>query len=186
MTVTVTPLELARTLVNALEDKKAENIVLLDVQPYCSFADYFIICSATSERQIDALAEVLHDAARQAYRLKPPRFEGRASGGWVVADYGAVIIHIFSLAQRRHYALDEMWHQAKVLVRVLGEGRTPETPSLRLRNRLDDVADEADEDGLQPWEEAELEALRAKYGLSNDFDVDEFEDGDDDDDDPAR
>lgn len=188
MTVTVNSLELARALVNALEDKKAANIVLLDVQPYCSFADYFIICSATSERQIDALADSLHEAARQAYRLKPPRLEGRASGGWVVADYGGVIIHIFSVAQRRHYALDEMWHQAKVLVRIVGEDTAPETPNLRLRQRVEtpSPADEVeDEDALEPWEEAELAALRAKYGLTDDFDFEEDDFEDDDEDAPA-
>ncbi len=192
MTVTVNSLELARTLVNALEDKKAANIVLLDVQPYCSFADYFIICSATSERQIEALADGLHDAARQTYRLKPPRIEGRASGGWVVADYGGVVIHIFSFAQRRHYALDDMWHQAKVLVHIVGEAGQPETPNLRLRQRVEEptspAADETDEDVLEPWEQAELEALRAKYGLTDDFSLEDedFEDDDEDDEEPVN
>lgn len=112
------PLELARSLVETLEDKKAEDIVLLDLQGQCSFTDYFIICSGSSERQLDALADGVTEAARKKHRLKSPRVQGHAGGGWILIDLGDVIVHAFSHEQRRRYRLEDFWHEARVVVRI--------------------------------------------------------------------
>jgi ribosome-associated protein len=112
------PLELARSLVDTLEDKKAEDIILLDLQGLCSFTDYFVICTGASERQLEALVEGVGEAARRKHRLKPPRVQGHAAGGWMLVDFGDVIIHAFASDQRRRYKLEELWHEAKVIVRI--------------------------------------------------------------------
>jgi ribosome-associated protein len=116
--LTLKPLELARTLVDALEDKKAEDILLLDLQGKCSFTDYFIICTGTSERQLDALVDGVSEAAHKKHRLKYPRVQGHASGGWVLVDFNDVIIHAFSIEQRQRYRLEELWHEARIIVRI--------------------------------------------------------------------
>lgn len=115
---TLETLELARSLVDTLEDKKAEDIVLLDVQAQSSFADYFVICSGNSERQLTALTEALDETARKKHRRKSPRVEGQATSGWVLVDFGSVIIHLFSIPQRKRYRLEELWHESKVIVRI--------------------------------------------------------------------
>ena len=111
-------IDLARTLVEVLEDKKAEDIVLLDLAGHSDFADFFIICSGTSERQIDALVEAVDESGRSAFQLKSPRVEGHPKGGWVIADFGALIVHVFSPEQRQRYKLEELWHEGKVMLRI--------------------------------------------------------------------
>lgn len=112
------PLDLARSLVNTLEDKKAEDIVLLDVHAQSMFTDYFVICTATSERQLAALADAVDEAARKQHRLKSPRVEGRPSSGWLLIDFGHVVVHAFSTEQRKRYRLEELWHEGQVVVRI--------------------------------------------------------------------
>ncbi len=112
------PIELAHTLVNALEDKKAEDIVLLDLRHQSVFTDFFIICTGNSERQLGALVEAIDTAARKQHRLKSPRVEGHPEGGWVLADFGTVIVHCFSPAQRQRYKLEDLWHDGRVVVRI--------------------------------------------------------------------
>ena len=111
-------IELARTLVDTLEDKKAEDIVLLDLRGQLMFTDYFVICTGTSERQLSALADAVEEAAHKEYQLKKPRIEGRAEGGWLLIDFGSVIVHAFSAPQRHRYKLEELWHEGKVVLRI--------------------------------------------------------------------
>lgn len=103
---------------DALEEKKAEDIVLLDLQGLCSFADYFVICTGTSERQLGALADAVEATARKKHRLKGPRVQGHAAGGWLLIDFGDVVVHAFSVDQRQRYKLEEFWRNARVVVRI--------------------------------------------------------------------
>ena len=103
---------------DTLEDKKAENIILLDLQGQCVFTDFFVVCTGTSERQVRALVEALEETARKKYQLKSPRVEGRAGGGWVLVDFGSVIVHTFSSEQRQRYKLEELWREGKVILRI--------------------------------------------------------------------
>jgi ribosome-associated protein len=109
--------EVAHKLVNALEEKKGEDIVLLDIHEIASFADYFIVCSGTSNRMLNALADSVEEEARHATKL-PIRVEGSADYGWVVVDCGDIIIHLFSPSQRDYYRLEELWSRGKVVVRL--------------------------------------------------------------------
>ncbi len=110
-------LEVARAVVNILEDKKAENIVLLDIQELTTIADYFVICSGTSNRMLDALAHAVQDQMRDQHKRRG-RVEGVAQNGWMLADYGDVVVHIFSVDQREYYRLEELWAEGKTLLRL--------------------------------------------------------------------
>jgi len=77
-----------------------------------------VICSGSSERQLTALVDGITEAARKSHRLKSPRIEGHAEGGWLLIDFGSVIVHAFSEAQRRRYKLEELWHAGKVILRI--------------------------------------------------------------------
>jgi ribosome-associated protein len=92
--------------------------VLLDLQGRSPVTDYFVICTSTSERQLQALVEAVTETARKSHRLKPLRIEGHAAGGWVLVDFNDVVVHAFSGAQRKRYKLEELWHEGKVILRI--------------------------------------------------------------------
>ncbi|MBN1439860.1 MAG: ribosome silencing factor [Anaerolineales bacterium] len=108
---------LARSLVRALEEKKAEEILLLDVQGRCSFADYFILCSASSDRMLRALKEAVVETAHKEHRVAV-RWEGRSESGWILLDLGPVIAHLLSPSRREFYDLEGFWREAKVVVHI--------------------------------------------------------------------
>jgi len=110
-------LEVARSIINALEDKKGEDILLLDIQEISSFADYFVICNGTSDRMLDALADTAAEAAKKNHKING-RVEGGSKSGWVVVDLGDVVVHLFSKEQRDYYRLEELWSKGKVLVHL--------------------------------------------------------------------
>jgi ribosome-associated protein len=103
--------------VNSLESKKAEDILLLDLQNIASFTDYFVLCTGTSDRMLDAMAEATLDSVRKEYRKRGVK-EGEARDGWVIVDYGDVVVHLFSPEQRSYYDLEELWKEGKVVLRV--------------------------------------------------------------------
>lgn len=110
-------LEVARSIVNVLEEKKGEDIVLLEITEISSFADYFVICTATSERMLDALADEVEQNTKKNFGLNG-RIEGVPQSGWLVVDLGDVVVHLFSQEQRDYYRLEELWSQGKVLVKL--------------------------------------------------------------------
>jgi len=109
--------EIAKTIVNELEEKKGEDIVLMDVQDIAPFADYFVICSGTSDRMLDALSDSVVRKIRDVYHVRP-RIEGLPRDGWILADYGQVIVHIFSPSRRKYYQLEQLWREGKVLLHL--------------------------------------------------------------------
>ena len=102
---------------NALEDKKGENLLLLDIQDISSFTDYFILANGTSDRMLDALADAVMDAARNTYRLHGRR-EGRPEHGWIVIDFGDIVVHLLSPDQREYYQIEKLWERGKVLLHM--------------------------------------------------------------------
>lgn len=111
-------LAIARAAVTAAADKKAENIVLLDLRGLSSVADYFVICSGNSERQLRAIADGVDEGLQKAVNKSPRHVEGLSGGGWVLVDYSDVIIHIFSPSLRAYYNLEGLWAKAPVLLRM--------------------------------------------------------------------
>ncbi len=114
----VDALTLAHATAAAAADKKAENILLLDLKTLSTVADYFVICSGGSERQLRAIAEGIDDAMGKTYRLSPRSISGISGGGWVLMDFTDVIVHIFLPTQRNYYNLEMLWQQAPVLLRM--------------------------------------------------------------------
>jgi ribosome-associated protein len=110
-------LEIAHTIINTLEEKKGEDILLLDIQRIASFTDYFVICSGTSDRMLDALADSVILSVNEKHNIKG-RIEGKSRGGWMVIDFGSILVHLFSPDQRNYYELEELWHEGKILLHV--------------------------------------------------------------------
>ncbi len=108
---------MARRAVEAASDKQADNIAMLDTRAVCSFTDYFVICSGDSNRQIETIRDAIDETLRKE-GAAPRHYEGTADSGWVLLDFGEVIIHIFTLAERDYYQLDELWSKATPLVRI--------------------------------------------------------------------
>ena len=110
-------LVIARKVVEAASDKQASDIVLLDTRQVCSFADYFVVCSGDSERQIQTIYdEVGHKLKNEG--VLPHHHEGTLDSGWLLIDFGSVIVHIFAPSEREYYQLDNLWGQATPLVRI--------------------------------------------------------------------
>jgi ribosome-associated protein len=90
---------------------------LLDLKDIASFTDYFVVCNGTSDRMLDALAKSVVDEMRSQHKKKG-RVEGEARDGWLVVDYGDVVVHLFSPDQRDYYQLEELWDEGKILLRL--------------------------------------------------------------------
>lgn len=97
------------------DGKQATDIVMLDLRPLSSIADYFVLCSANNERQLRAVVKEIDDILSQE-GAHNPRIEGSPETGWILLDYGDVIIHVFSTEQRDFYKLDKLWQKATPVV----------------------------------------------------------------------
>ncbi len=99
----------------AAEEKKATDIRVLDLTGITSFADYFVICTGANQRQVQAISdEVNLQVKRQAAEL-PISVEGYNQAEWVLADYGDLLVHIFSPKAREYYGLERLWRSAKTI-----------------------------------------------------------------------
>lgn len=108
---------MVRTAVKALEDKKGENISIIDISSISVMADYFVIASADNIRQVDALADAVEDAM-EAEGFERRRREGISASGWLLLDFNDIIIHIFDKEQRFFYDLERIWSDGKKLLDI--------------------------------------------------------------------
>lgn len=104
-------------MVETSSDKQASNIVMLDTSAVSDFADYFVICSGDTTRQIEAIRDEIEYVLKREGIL-PHHYEGTLDSGWLLLDYGDVIVHIFTTPEREYYQLDKLWSQASTLVRI--------------------------------------------------------------------
>lgn len=104
-------------MVNSLEEKKGEKILLIDIREVASFADYFVLCNGTSERMLDSLADAVRESAKNNFGVLS-RIEGAPSAGWMLVDLGDVVVHLFSPERRDYYRLEDLWSQGKILLRL--------------------------------------------------------------------
>lgn len=111
-------LALARQLADWAADAKAEDITLLDVRRATYLADYFVICTATSDRHLVATAERIREQAG-ALGVEPDHVEGTADSGWLLIDYSDVIVHLFSRELRDFYHLERVWSDATTVLHVM-------------------------------------------------------------------
>src|SRR5207253_7306768 len=114
----VEALSLARAIVDLASDKQASEIVLLDIRGVSLIADYFVICTVGSERQAAAILKDLSAKLLEEFGRKPLHTEGKPDSGWVLLDYGDVIVHVFSPTQRNFYNLEQLWSAATPIVRL--------------------------------------------------------------------
>ena len=110
--------ELAHRIVEIASDKKGNDIVMLRTAELTSMADFFVICSGRSDRQVNALASAIVGELRDE-GIRPMGLEGRQSARWVLLDYGTVIVHIFAPEEREYYGLERLWSKAAKVVRIV-------------------------------------------------------------------
>ncbi|MFT9266797.1 ribosome silencing factor [Oenococcus sp.] len=106
--------ELLERIVTAIDSKKAERIVALDIQNISFISDYFVIASADTSRQVKAIANELIDQLSQTGRA-PLQIEGLSQGDWVLIDFGDIVVHLFTSEQRDYYKLEHLWSDAKTI-----------------------------------------------------------------------
>lgn len=102
--------DLAKKIMAILEEKKAADILALDISEISTLADYFILASAENVRQLDAL----EDAVEEGIRLELNK-EGEGDSGWILMDYKDIVVHLFTKEQREFYDLEKIWSDAKKL-----------------------------------------------------------------------
>jgi ribosome-associated protein len=112
------PSELAHQIVAIAADKKANDIVMLRTAEVTSVADFFVICSGRSDRQVQALARAIVDQLREE-GIRPLGVEGLSSGRWVLVDYASVVVHLFTPQEREYYGLERLWSGAAPVVRIV-------------------------------------------------------------------
>lgn len=94
-------------------DKKALNIVGLDLRDIASFTEHFIIATGTNQRQVQAIADEIGERLKKELGLRAVRIEGYSTGEWVLLDYGDFVFHIFNETSREFYDLERLWHDAR-------------------------------------------------------------------------
>ncbi|HEX4630299.1 MAG TPA: ribosome silencing factor [Chthoniobacterales bacterium] len=108
----ITAENLAKACANHAADKKAEDIVVLDLQGISSFTDFFVICSGTSEPHLKAIAGEIEDRLKQEQGIRAVSVDGFPASQWIVLDYMQVIVHVFRREKREFYSLEDLWGDA--------------------------------------------------------------------------
>lgn len=104
---------LARLCAEGALDKKAEDVVILDMRGISSFTDFFVVVSGTSEPQLKAIAGSIREKVREATGRRPTAEDGYPASQWIIIDYGSVIVHVFHAEKRAVYGLEDLWNDAK-------------------------------------------------------------------------
>lgn len=142
MTASPRAVELALLAATAAADKKAENIVAIDVSEQLAITDIFLLCSANSDRQVRAVVDAV-EAALDAIDVDPVRREGERSGRWVLLDYVDFVVHVQHTEERSFYGLERLWKDCPVIP-------------------LPELGDEAAADGVAPDEVAGVGSVGAE------------------------
>jgi ribosome-associated protein len=106
------PEELARLIAGYADDKKALDIVELDLRGVVGYTDYFVVCTGTSDRQVKAIHDGIHLAMKDEHGVLPRRVEGLSEAHWVLMDYLDVVVHVFTPDARDYYRLEQLWGEA--------------------------------------------------------------------------
>ena len=115
------PLDLAREIACAAASRKATELVVLDLSGVSDVTDYFVICSANTARQADAVMDAIEERCREDLGQKPFAIEGRENKNWILMDYGSVVVHVFLPEVREYYRLERLWGDAPRLELSEGE-----------------------------------------------------------------
>ena len=106
---TLTQLEQARRIAGLAQEKLAEDVVILDMRPACSYTDFFVICTGRNPRQTKAIWDEVHERLKHDERVLPQHIEGASEGSWIVGDYLDTVLHVFTPEARDYYRLEELW-----------------------------------------------------------------------------
>lgn len=106
--------KMALDIAKLLDKKKAMDVAVIDISPKASFADYFVMASAGSERQLDALVDNVEDAL-EPQKIFPKSVEGKRSSGWILMDYGDVVINVMTVEMREKYNIERIWGDCESL-----------------------------------------------------------------------
>lgn len=111
-------IDLARAIIDEIEDVKGEDILLMDLREVTVIADYFVICTGNSDRQLKAIVERVRQNIKDDHGIIPVHMEGDGRSGWTLLDYSDIVVHVFSEELRYYYDLEGVWQEAKVLLRI--------------------------------------------------------------------
>jgi ribosome-associated protein len=110
----MTPEEIANAVTEYASDRKAIDLVQLDLRGIIGYTDYFVVCTGRTERQTKAIHDGIHAGMKSAHGFLPARVEGLPQGRWILMDYLDVIVHIFTPETRDYYRLEALWGEAPV------------------------------------------------------------------------
>jgi ribosome-associated protein len=116
----MTPEEIARTIAEYAADRKALDIVQLDLRGILGYTDYFVICTGRSDRQTKAIHDAIHLGMKSDHGLLPRRVEGLPEARWILMDYLDVVVHVFTPEMREYYRLEQLWGEAPAQVLAVG------------------------------------------------------------------
>jgi ribosome-associated protein len=106
------PEEIANAIAELASDRKAVDIVQLDLRGIASYADYFVICTGRSDRQAKAIHDAIQQGMKEEHDIRPIRVEGVTQATWILMDYADVIVHVFTPDMREYYRLEQLWGEA--------------------------------------------------------------------------
>jgi ribosome-associated protein len=121
--LTLTPEDIAGAVASYAEDRKALDIVELDLRGVIGYTDYFVICSGNTDRQVKAIHDAIHAGMKNEHGVLPRRVEGLPEAHWVLMDYLDVLVHVFTPDTREYYRLEQLWGEAPA--RTLSTTATP-------------------------------------------------------------
>ena len=111
----MTPEQLAEVAATLASDRKALDIVTLDLRGMIGYTDYFVICTGRTDRQAKAIHDAIHQGLKAEHGVLPRRVEGLSQARWILMDYLDVIVHVFTPEMREHYRLEQLWGEAPAL-----------------------------------------------------------------------
>jgi ribosome-associated protein len=111
----ITPEDIALAIAEYASDRKAIDIVQLDLREIISYTDYFVICTGRSDRQAKAIHDGIHMGMKSDHGLLPRRVEGLSQASWILMDYLDVVVHVFTPETREYYRLEQLWGEAPAL-----------------------------------------------------------------------
>ena len=105
----LTPLDQARRIAGLAQEKLAEDVVILDMRPVCSYTDFFVIATGRNPRQTKAIWDEVHERLKHDEGVLPQHVEGVSEGSWIVGDFLDTVLHVFTPEARDYYRLEELW-----------------------------------------------------------------------------